>query len=243
MKYNVNIIMKRLESLGTEQIKRIYINHGAKKPLYGVKTRDLQSIVKEIRKNYELSVKLYETGNYDAMYLAGLIADPEKMSKEDFTNWIEKAYCHGLSDYTVARALAKSNMAQEIADEWINSKKDLYQSAGWTCYCQLLKCKNNDKISKEKIEQYLHNIELNIHKRDNRARYSMNNFVISVGTFYKPLQQEAYEVAKNIGKIYVDMGETSCKTPLAIKYIQKAIEKKKSNNIFLYYYFCSKSSV
>lgn len=202
MKYNVNIIMKRLESLGTEQIKRIYINHGAKEPLYGVKTSDLQSIVKEIRKNYELSVKLYETGNYDAMYLAGL-----------------------------------------IADEWINSKKDLYQSAGWKCYCQLLKCKNNDKISKEKIEQYLHNIELNIHKRDNRARYSMNNFVISVGTFYKPLQQEAYEVAKNIGKIYVDMGETSCKTPLAIKYIQKAIEKKKSNNIFLYYYFCSKSSV
>ena len=50
MKYNVNIIMKRLESLGTEQIKRIYINHGAKEPLYGVKTSDLQSIVKEIRK-------------------------------------------------------------------------------------------------------------------------------------------------------------------------------------------------
>lgn len=223
MNYNVNIIMQKLESLSNTQIKKIYIKHAAKEPLYGVKTEDLKPIVKKIKKDYELSKKLFETGNYDAMYLAGLISDPQKMSKEDFTNWIKKAYCHGLSDYTVATTLAKSEIAQEIADEWISSQKELYQSAGWTCYCQLLKY--NYKISKEKLEQYLYNIKLNIHNSANRTRYSMNNFVISVGSFYKPLQKEALEVAKNIGKIYVDMGETNCKTPLATKYIQKAISK------------------
>lgn len=227
MEYNVNIIMKNLEALGSEQIKRIYIKHGAKEPLYGVKTGDLQPIVRKIKKDYELSLKLYETGNYDAMYLAGLIADTQKMSKQDFDSWIEKAYCHGLSDYTVAPTLAKSEIAQEIADEWITSKKELYQSAGWTCYCQLLKYQNNDKISKEKMELYLYDIELNIHKSANRVRYSMNNFVITVGIFYEPLREKALKVAKNIGEIYVDMGETSCKTPLATKYIQKAIEKTK----------------
>lgn len=223
MNYNVNMIMQKLESLSNTQIKNIYIKHGAKEPLYGVKAGDLKPIVKKIKKDYELSKKLFETGNYDAMYLAGLISDPQKMSKEDFTNWIKKAYCHGLSDYTVATTLAKSEIAQEIADEWISSQKELYQSAGWTCYCQLLKY--NYKISKEKLEQYLYNIKLNIHNSANRTRYSMNNFVISVGSFYKPLQKEALEVAKNIGKIYVDMGETNCKTPLATKYIQKAISK------------------
>lgn len=91
MEYNINIIMKKLESLGNEQIKRIYIKHGAKEPLYGVKTEDLQSIARKIKKDYELSLKLYETGNYDAMYLAGLIADSQKMSKEDFDSWIENA--------------------------------------------------------------------------------------------------------------------------------------------------------
>ena len=100
-----------------------------------------------MKKNYDLSIKLYETGNYDAMYLAGLIADPLKMTKEDFEKWIENAYCHGLSDYTVATTLAKSSMAQEIADEWIFSNKDLHQSAGWSCYCNLFKDKNNDKIN------------------------------------------------------------------------------------------------
>ena len=66
----------------------------------------------------------------------------------------------------------------------------------------------------------MYDIELNIHKSPNRVRYSMNSFVISVGTFYSPLEEKALEVAKNIGKIYVDMGETNT-------YIQKAINKKR----------------
>lgn len=64
------------------------------------------------------------------MYLAGLIADSQKVSEEDFDSWIENAYCHGLSDYTVATTLAKSKMAQEIADKWIDSKKRVI-SVSW----------------------------------------------------------------------------------------------------------------
>ena len=132
--------------------------------------------------------------------------------------------------YAVAPTLAKSEIAQKIADEWITNKKELYQSADWTCYCRILKNKNNtDKISKEKIKQYLYNIELNIHESANRVRYSMNNFIIAVGTFYEPLEKQALEVAKNIGEIYVDMGEISCKISLATTYIQKAIDKTKGN--------------
>lgn len=226
MEYTVNIIMQKLQMLGSEQIKNIYIKHGAQEPLYGVRTGDLKPIVREIKKDYALSMDLYETGNYDAMYLAGMITDAQKMSKNDFENWIKQAYCPGLSDYTVATTLAKSDFAQEIADKWISSKKELYQSAGWACYCNLLKNQSNDKLDVEKIEQYLHYIELNIHKSANRTRYSMNNFVIAVGIFYKPLQEQAFEVAKNIGKIYVDMGETCCKTPWATKYIQNGLAKR-----------------
>lgn len=161
------------------------------------------------------------------MYLAGLIADPPKMTKEDFEKWLENAYCHGLSDYTVATTLAKSSIAQKIADEWIFRNKYLHHSAGWLCYCNLLKVKNNDTINKEKIKQYLHNIELNIHQSPNRVRYSINNFVIAVGSFYKTLQAQALNVAKIIWVVYVDMDDTSYKPPLATKYILKVIEKNK----------------
>lgn len=68
---------------------------------------------------------------------------------------------------------------------------------------------------------------LQVHSQSIHVRYAMNNFVIAVGISYLPLHEEAVYVAKSIGKISVDMGETSCKTLLATSYIQKVVDKKR----------------
>lgn len=78
----VEQIMKDLEKMGTETVKKIFINHGAKEPLFGVKVGDLKKIQKKIKKNNELSLQLYKTGNADAMYLAGLVADERQIQKK-----------------------------------------------------------------------------------------------------------------------------------------------------------------
>jgi len=49
----------------------------------------------------------------------------------------------------------------------------------------------------------------------------MNGFVISVGTYVKPLLAEAKAVAGRLGKVEADMGDTACKIPLATEYIAK----------------------
>ena len=56
----------------------------------------------------------------------------------------------------------------------------------------------------------------------------MNGFVISVGTYVKPLLKDAKATAKKIGKVEVDMGDTSCKVPLATDYIAKVEKAKKT---------------
>ena len=57
-----------------------------------MKIADLKVIQKKIKKDYELSLALYDTGNSDAMYLAGLIADPDRMTKADLKKWVKGAY-------------------------------------------------------------------------------------------------------------------------------------------------------
>ena len=42
------------------------------------------------------------------MYLAGLIADENKMTKEDLQEWVEMAYWYLLSEYTVPSVAAES---------------------------------------------------------------------------------------------------------------------------------------
>lgn len=225
--WDVKTVMSELESLGSEQILKIYKNHGAKEPLFGVTTGAMKPLAKKIKQNHELAMKLYATGNYDAMYFAGMIANPKVMMKEDFESWMEGAYFHGLSDYVVAALLAETEFAQEVASRWIHSEKEFYQSAGWSCYALLMSILSDSYFNQIKIKDMLEIVEQNIHTCQNRVRYAMNGFLIAVGISYLPLHEEALRIAKSIGKVEVYMGETSCKTPLAFSYIQKAIETGK----------------
>src|SRR5437762_13404562 len=63
-------IVGELKSLGNDNYKRILFNHGIQEPCYGVKIEEMKKIQKRIKKDYRLALDLYDTGIYDAMYLA-----------------------------------------------------------------------------------------------------------------------------------------------------------------------------
>src|SRR5438270_5709728 len=94
-------IVDELKPLGSESYKKVLLKHGAKEPFFGVKIEDLKKIQKRIKKDHALALDLYATGISDAMYLAGLIADDEKMTKKDLQRWAEEAHMPLLSEYTV----------------------------------------------------------------------------------------------------------------------------------------------
>lgn len=77
-----NEVMDALYAFGNEGTKSIYSKHGAKEPYFGVKVGDLKTLQKKIKKDHDLALELYKTGNSDAMYLAGLIADEKKLLKK-----------------------------------------------------------------------------------------------------------------------------------------------------------------
>ncbi|MEK5520787.1 DNA alkylation repair protein [Heyndrickxia sp. FSL W8-0423] len=214
-------IMEKLKELGTEQTKKTFIRHGATEPIFGVKVGDLKKLVKHVKKDQELALSLYETGNYDAMYLAGLTVNPKFVSKELLQKWVKQAYCYGLAEYSVAGVAAETNYAIDLAREWIESENETIATCGWSTYTNYLSITPDEKLDIEEIRHLLNRIETTIHQEKNRVRYTMNNFVIAVGTFVEELHKEAYEVGENIGKVQVNIGETACKVPLATEYIKK----------------------
>ena len=62
-------------------------------------------------------------------------------------------------------------------------------------------------------DQRLERIEAGIHRSPNRTRYAMNCALISIGKRTQKLRRAATAVARRIGPVEVDHGETSCKTP------------------------------
>lgn len=219
------MVMKELEALGTERIKKTYINNGAHDPLFGVATGKMKPIAKKIKKNQALAEQLYASGNYDAMYFAGIIADPTEMTAEDFERWIDKAYFYMLSDYVVAVTLSETDFAQVVADKWVASGEELEMSAVWSCYCWLLGNRPDDEFSKSKIADMLNQVENTIHDSPDRTKSAMNNFIYTVGVSYLPLHEKALETAKAVGPVEVKKDKKKSSILLASENIQKDIDR------------------
>ena len=217
--------MIQLQQYGSESIKKVFVKHGAREPFFGVKVEDLKKIQKKIKMDYTLSLELYETGNSDAMYLAGLIADPLKMTHDDLNNWVEKAYWYMLSEFTVAWVASESPFGLELALQWIESDEEHVAAAGWATLASIVAVKPDDEIDVTLFTKLLERASQTIHSEKNRVRYSMNNFVIAVGGYCSHLSDSAIKVATALGKVKVDMGGTACKVPVAADYIKKMHER------------------
>lgn len=161
----------------------------------------MKPLAKKIKKNQPLAEQLYATGNYDAMYFAGIIADPITMTEADFERWIDEAYFYMLSDYVVAVTLAETDFAQAVADKWISSGEELKMSAGWSCYCWLLGNRPDDEFNVTKIAGMLDQVEQAIHDSPDRTKSAMNNFIYTVAISYLPLHEKAVETAKAVGSV------------------------------------------
>src|SRR6266478_3217399 len=84
-------VMSELAAQGSESTKRIFARHGAKEPFFGVKVADLKVVQKKIKGDQALALKLYATGNGDAQYLAGLVAEGAKMTPAQLDSWVKSA--------------------------------------------------------------------------------------------------------------------------------------------------------
>jgi 3-methyladenine DNA glycosylase AlkD len=220
-------VVKQLRLLGTDAYKKVLQKHGAQEPVLGVKVEDLKEIQKRLKKDHQLALALYDTGIYDAMYLAGLIADDPRMTRKDLRRWAEKANCPMLSEHTVAWVAAESKHGRELALEWIESRKEAVAACGWATLSGLVAITDDADLDLAELEQLLQWVQNMIHEQPNRVRYVMNGFVIAVGS-YVPAVTDAAKA----GPVTVDMGGTACKVPSAADYIEKirkrgAIGKKR----------------
>lgn len=214
-------VMRRLEQSGSAQTRKIFANRGAPDNGFGVKVADLKKIAKTIKGDHPLAMELYATGNPDAMYLAGLVADGARMTKADLNRWARQSSWYMISEYTVPDVAVKHSGCVSLADRWIDARKENVASCGWATWARVVTSHDDSELELSKLASLLKQVESTIHGERNRVRYTMNGFVIAVGGSVKPLLETAKATADSIGRVPVEMGMTSCKVPFAPDYIRK----------------------
>jgi len=196
-------VMRELESLGTERTRKNYLSRGVREPLFGVATGAMKPLKKQVGVDQALADRLWDTGNYDAMYFAGIIADVRVMTEADFDRWADGAYGAMLSDFIVAVTLAESDLAQSVANRWIRSGDENRAAAGWACYQWLLGWRPDSYFAPETVRELMAFAAETIHESSPRIKRTMNSFIVAVGVSYAPLHDEALKTARDIGVVEV----------------------------------------
>ena len=181
----------------------------------------MKTIAKTIKGEHNLACKLYDTGNYDAMYLAGMVADGKQMTKRQLQSWASAADWQLISEYTVPWVATESTHNRHMALKWIDAKKAHVAASGWATYAGIVTTTADDELDLDEVRSLLKRGETELDAAPNRVRYTMNGFVIAVGGYVTPLAKQAKATARKLGKVSVDMHGTSCKVPVALEYITK----------------------
>jgi 3-methyladenine DNA glycosylase AlkD len=219
-------VLAELPRLGKASYKKVMLAHGAPEPIHGVAISELKKIQKRAGgTNHALALELWDSGVYDARYLAGLLADDTQMSAKDLQRWVGAANCYPLAEYTVPWVAAGGPHGWEIGLKWIESKDERTACAGWCTLSGVLATRPDEDLDLAAVKKLLARVEKGIAKAPNRVKYTMNSFVIAAGSFVKALHAEAVAVAKRMGVIEVEMDGTSCKVPRAVAYIGKVKAK------------------
>ena len=220
---NLQEVMSQLESLGTEQTRKTYKRHGSGENVFGVSFENLKKLAKKIKTNHALACQLWNTKNVEAQSLATMILDPKQLDEKTASSWI-KGVNFSLLAGLLAGCIAESNFVRTVIDEWIDSDDEYIRQCGYDTFSHILKSDND--ISNRECQKLMDKIEREINASPNRAKYAMNGALIAIGIYKPDLTEAALECADRIGKVEVDHGDTSCKTPDARAYIVKALNKK-----------------
>ncbi len=231
---NYRQVMKELKSVGTAQNRKIYARHGAQQPLFGVSSANLIRIKKDVlrlpgqarkyaKHDHPVAVELWESGNYDARCLGTMLADPEQMKSAQLDRWMRDCDSYPIEGALVGLT-AKTRFAQSKMEKWRKSGREMTAAAGWNLLVEIALADRD--LPASFFVPYLQEIRGAIHGGKNRARYAMNNAVIAIGGRSPGLRRRAIAAAKKIGPVDVDHGETGCKTPDAVPYIERMWERK-----------------
>lgn len=152
------------------------------------------------------------------------IADPVQLTRAEADRFVEEGPVHFLGWY-LSGLVARSPIAGRTMRAWMKSRDEDFREMGYGILGARLHG-DPESISDAEAESILTTIEKEIHRSPNWARYAMNGALISIGVFKPALRRKALEAATRIGKVEIDHGETSCKTPDAVRYIGKATRRR-----------------
>lgn len=195
----------------------------------GIGLTNLRKLAKQIGRDPKLAKALWKTKHHEAKVIALLIDDPKAMTREQVEAQVEEVGA-GMLAHTFSSCdatLAKSPIAFDVAREWLDSDHHLRRQCAYGLIYELSKNKRNKALTDDFFLGVIKRIEDTIDGEENWTRAGMGGTLIGIGKRNKILNKAAVKLAKKLGPIDYDAGDTACEPIDVLKHLTSDYIKEK----------------
>jgi 3-methyladenine DNA glycosylase AlkD len=193
-------ILSKFESLRNEKNIAGMARFGIRSDhAFGIKHPVLKQIAKEIGKDHELALELWDSGYHEARLIAPLIDDPKLVSEAQADSWVKDLNSWDLCDDLAGNLLIKTPFAHKKAIQWAKGKEEFVRRAGFAMMAWI--AVKDKKAVKETFAPFYPLMVLYSNDERNYVKKAISWALRSVGKRNLALNKEAVKVAKQMAKV------------------------------------------
>lgn len=170
------------------------------------KLGDLRKIAKEIKKDHELALELWASGEFLPRQLAILIMDKKELSQDLIAQLDQEMQVHPfeerihLMDWLMANQLTKDKKRIEMLQSWEKSPSSLQRRAFWYYQARL---RWMGQTPPDNTADLVSAIEARIAKEDPEVQWAMNFAAGWIGVFDEKYRKRCIAIGEQTG-LYKD---------------------------------------
>ncbi len=135
---SVEEVVKRLESMSRQENREGMARFGINTDrALGISMPELRRLAKELKKDHELSIKLWDSGLHEARILASLIDDPGLVTEEQMESWASGFDSWDVCDQCCSNLFSRTRYAYGKAIAWSQDGREYVRRAGFTLMAAL----------------------------------------------------------------------------------------------------------
>jgi 3-methyladenine DNA glycosylase AlkD len=164
----------------------------------GVSIPGLRKLAKEIGKNHDLALDLWKTGVSDAMILASLVAEPNKLTGEQMEEWVTDFNSWDVCDQVCNNLFNGHPLVWNKVLDWSKREEVFVKRAAFALLSSLAV---HDKAADEKFIDFLLVIKREAVDNRNFVKKAVNWALRNIGKRNLNLNRAAIKVAREIQQI------------------------------------------
>lgn len=165
----------------------------------GISIYELRPLAKQIGRNHQLALRLWDSGIHDARLLACFIDDPAKVTTEQMDAWAGDFDSWDVCDQACTSLFDQTPYAVEKVFQWAGAEKEFVKRAA---FCLIAGLSVHDKNASDQVfEEFLPLLITHAVDERNYVKKAVNWALRNIGKRNAPLNKKALKTAEKIQSI------------------------------------------